>query len=345
LKPIKIGLIGYGYWGPNLARNFSRQPDCRLAAICELEQARLDAATRLHQSNQPLQGTVCFQDLLDNPEIDLIVIATPTSTHYDLTRQALLAGKDVLVEKPMTSTLQDAEELVKIAEASGRVLAVDHTFLYTPAVQKIRDLVRSGSIGTPIYLDSVRINLGLFQHDANVVQDLATHDFSIASFLFDEQPSSVQAIGVRYGSHKLESIAYLHVGYRNGFFMHLHVNWMSPVKIRQMLIAGSDKMIVFDDMEPSEKVRVYDKGIIVSSPDSETTYRLKVDYRSGDMVAPHLPAREALDVQASHVLECVRARKRPLSDGRLGLEVVRLLEGCTESLRRGGARVELKSTR
>jgi predicted dehydrogenase len=345
LTRIKVGLIGYGYWGPNLARNFSRQPDCRLAAICDLDQARLDSAISLYQSNPPIQSSTCFQSLLDNPDIDLIVIATPTSTHYELTRQALLAGKDVLVEKPMTSTVKEAEELVNIAETTGRVLAVDHTFLFTPAIQKIRDLVRSGSIGTPIYLDSVRINLGLFQHDTNVVEDLATHDFSIASFLFEEQPSSVQATGVCYGSDKVESIAYLHVGYRNGFFMHLHVNWMSPVKIRQMLIAGSQKMIVFDDMEPSEKVRVYDKGIIVARPDSETTYRLRVDYRSGDMVAPHLPAREALDVEASHLLECVRARKKPLSDGRLGLDVVRLLEGCTESLRRDGARIELKSTR
>jgi predicted dehydrogenase len=345
VKPVNVGLVGYGYWGPNLARNFSRQPGCRLAAICDLDAGRAAAATSMYPSNPPAKGTTCFRDILDMPEIDLVVIATPTSTHYELARQALLAGKDVLVEKPITSTVDEAQELVELAEKNGRILAVDHTFLYTPAVQKIRDLVRSGSIGTPIYLDSVRINLGLFQHDANVVQDLATHDFSIASFFIDEQPNSVQVTGVCYGSDRFESIAYLHVGYPSGFFMHLHVNWVSPVKIRQMLIAGSEKMIVFDDLEPSEKVRLYDKGIIVSRPDAETNYRLKVDYRSGDMVAPHLPAREALDAEASHILECVRTRKKPLSDGQLGLDVVRLLDGCTESLRRGGAKVALERIR
>jgi predicted dehydrogenase len=344
MKPISVGLVGYGYWGPNLARNFNRQPDCRLGAICDVSQARVDAAARLYPKNPPVLGTTRFQDLLDDQEIDLIVIATPISTHYALASQALLAGKDVLVEKPMTSTLAEAQKLIDIAEANERILAVDHTFLYTPAVQKIRDLVRGGLIGTPIYLDSVRINLGLFQNDANVVHDLATHDFSIASFIVDEQPNSVQVTGLCYGCDNLQSIAYLHVGYPSGFFMHLHVNWVSPVKIRQMLIAGSEKMIVFDDMVPSEKVRVYDKGIILSHPDPEVTYQLKIDYRAGDMVAPHLPAREALDAEASHLLECVRTRRSPLSNGQLGLQVVRLLEGSTESLRCGGARIELEPT-
>jgi predicted dehydrogenase len=336
---INVGLAGYGYWGPNLARNFNRQLDCRLTAICDLDQSRVDAAVKLYPS---VRGATGFQDLLDDPQIDLILIATPTSTHYAMAKQTLLAGKDVLVEKPIASSIEEARELVDLAEAKGRILAVDHTFLYTPAVQKIHALVRSGTIGTLIYLDGVRINLGLFQQDANVIQDLATHDFSIASFLVEERPINVQATGVCYGSDKLESIAYLHVEYPSGFFMHLHVNWISPVKIRQMLIAGSERMIVFDDLEPSEKVRLYDRGIIVSRPDPQTAYQLKVDYRSGDMIAPHLPAREALDAEASHLLECVRERKKPLSDGRLGLEVVRLLDGCAESLRRGGIRIDLK---
>ena len=338
MKSINVGLVGYGYWGPNLARNFNRQPDCRLAAICDVVEARVNAASKLYPS---VRGTTRFQDLLDDPQIDFILIATPPSTHYALVKQALRAGKDVLVEKPIASTGKEAQELVDLAEANGRILAVDHTFLYTPAVQKIRELVRNGTIGTLIYLDSVRINLGLFQRDANVVQDLATHDFSIASFLVDERPSSVQATGVCYGSDKLESIAYIHVGYPSGFFMHLHVNWVSPVKIRQLLIAGSERMVVFDDLEPSEKLRLYDRGIIVSRPDPEIAYQLKVDYRSGDMIAPHLSPREALDAEASHLLECVRERKEPLSNGRLGLEVVRLLDGCAELLRRGGARIDL----
>lgn len=341
VKHVNVGLVGYGYWGPNLARNFNQQPDCRLAAVCDLDQARVDVAARIYPSNPPMHGTTHFQDLLDNPDIDLVAIATPTSSHYELARQALLAGKDVLVEKPMTVELHEADDLVKIAAANGRILAVDHTFLYTPAVQKIYELVHDGIIGKPIYFDSVRTNLGLFQHDANVVQDLATHDFSIACYVIKERPNSVQAIGICYGSEKLESIAYLHIGYPSGFFMHVHVNWITPVKIRQMLIAGSEKMIVFDDLVPSEKVRLYDRGIIVSGPDPEAAHRLKVDYRSGDMISPHLIAREALDAEASHVLDCVRHRKQPLSDGRLGIEVVRLLASCNESLRRGGARIDL----
>jgi predicted dehydrogenase len=343
VKCINVGLVGYGYWGPNLARNFNQQPGCRLAAVCDLDEARVETAKRIYPSNPPMHGTRRFEDLLEEPEIDLIVIATPTSTHFGLARQSLLAGKDVLIEKPITTSLWEAEELVRIADKNKRVLAVDHTFLYTPAVQKIRDLVRGGAIGKPIYVDSVRINLGLFQHDANVVQDLAAHDFSIASFVIDERPSTVQATGICYGSEKLESIAYLHIGYPSGFFMHLHVNWVSPVKIRQMLIAGSEKMIVFDDLEPSEKVRLYDRGIIVSRPNPEAAYQLKVDYRSGDMIAPHLAAREALDAEASHILDCVRGRKQPLSDGQLGVEVVRLLDGCDRSLRGGGVKVDLES--
>jgi predicted dehydrogenase len=343
VKSINVGLVGYGYWGPNLARNFNQQPACRLAAVCDLDEARVEVAKRIYPSNPPMHGTRRFEDLLEASEIDLIVIATPTSTHFDLARRSLLAGKDVLIEKPIATSVREAEELVRIAEQNKRVLAVDHTFLYTPAVVKIRDLVRGGAIGKPVYVDSVRINLGLFQHDANVVQDLATHDFSIASFVIEERPSTVQATGICYGSEKLESIAYLHIGYPSGFFMHLHVNWVSPVKIRQMLIAGSEKMIVFDDLEPSEKVRLYDRGIIVSRPNPEAAYQLKVDYRSGDMIAPHLVAREALDAEASHILDCVRGRKQPLSDGRLGVEVVRLLDGCDRSLRSGGVKVDLES--
>jgi predicted dehydrogenase len=343
MKRIGVGLIGYGYWGPNLARNFSRQPGCRLVGISDLDKSRVDSAVSFYPGSPAVLGTTRYQDLLEHPDIDLVLIATPVSTHYKLAREALLAGKDVLVEKPMTNTLGEAQDLVDLAARNGRILAVDHTFLYTPAVQKMRDLIRAGAIGKPIYIDSVRINLGLFQHDVNVVHDLATHDFSIASFLVDEKPSSVQATGVCYGNDKLESIAYLHVGYPSGFFMHLHVNWMSPVKMRQMLIAGSEKMIVFDDMEPSEKLRVYDKGITVSQSDAHAVYSLKVGYRSGDMVAPHLPGREALDAEAEHLLQCVRERKTPLSAGALGLEVIRLLEGASESLRRGGVKIALEA--
>lgn len=335
---VSIGLVGYGYWGPNLARNFSRRPGCIVAHICDRDPRR----AALAETHYP-QATVCgdYQRMLDDPAVKAVLIATPVESHFPLAKLALEAGKDVLVEKPFTMTVEEGEILVALAERLGRVLAVDHTFLFTGAVQKIRDLVDSGELGDLIYMDSVRVNLGLFQNDVNVVWDLAPHDLSIFSYLLRRTPSDVRAMGLRYGSQNLESLAYLHLEYDGMPVAHCHLNWLSPAKLRLMMIAGTRRMIVFDDMEHSEKVKVYDKGISIPDGDWEAANRARVDYRSGDMWAPKVSPREALDLEAEEFLNCVRTRATPSVDGRFGLEIVRQLEAAQRSIVAGGERVRV----
>lgn len=338
VEPVSVGLVGYGYWGPNLARNFERQLGCRLAAICDNNGER----AALAQAHFPhTKVTREFEHLLDDDDIQAVLIATPVFAHYKLTKMALEAGKDVLVEKPLAANLDEAGELVRLAEREGRILAVDHTFLYTGAVQKMREIVEEGQIGDIIYMDSVRVNLGLFQHDINVVWDLAPHDLSIFSYVGGVSPTSVQAMGHRYGSDQFESIAYVHLEFDGGSVGHCHLNWVSPVKLRQMLIGGTTKMIVYDDMEHSEKVKVHDKGIVARETAREIYNEVRVDYRTGDMWSPKVNLREALDVEAEHFLDCVRRRKTPRVDGRFGLEIVRQLVACQKSIDRGGEKVQL----
>jgi predicted dehydrogenase len=337
---VGIGLVGYNYWGPNLARNFHKQDGCVLRTVCDLDPKQRDIAQRAFPA---ISSTGDFDDLLNDPSIDAIAVATPVSTHFDLARRAILAGKDVLVEKPMTFSGDDAARLVALAEEHDRILAVDHTFLFTGAVQKMKEMIDAGELGDLIYFDSVRINLGLFQHDVNVVYDLAPHDFAIALFLLGKTPVSVQANGKRYGSDDHESLAYVHVEFDDGAVAHFHVSWISPVKIRHTVVAGSERMIVYDDMEASEKIKVYDKGLVVRD-DKEEVNKVLVDYRTGDMLAPKLSHREALDALAEHFVRCVSTRETPVSDGRFGLTVVRLLEGCQRSLEQGGNKVELGAT-
>lgn len=335
---IRIGLVGYGYWGPNLARNFSAQPECALAAICERNSARAELARRQHPY-ATVTGEV--DELIANESLQAILIAVPVSDHYELARRALLAGKDVLVEKPLTSTAAEARELIRIAEERGRVLAVDHTFLYTGAVRKIKELIESGALGKILYVDSVRINLGLFQNDVNVIHDLAPHDLAILSYLVGEDPLAVVAMGRSHTPEGVESMAYLHLEFADDLIAHFHFNWLAPVKIRRTLIGGTKQMIVYDDMEPSEKVKVYDKGVVIKPGDIDSIYKTIIDYRTGDMVAPKLSHHEALSAEARHFLQCVRERSRPLADGHSGLRVVRILEAAQESLRRKGQRVTL----
>ncbi len=337
---IGIGLVGFGYWGPNLARNFQSLPQYQLAAICEMNPERAALASQ----NYPTAAvTTDYAAMLDMDGIDAIVIATPVSTHFELTRAALLAGKDVLVEKPFTRTSAEARELIDLAETRGRIIAVDHTFLYTGAVQTIKRLVEAGELGKIVYIDSVRINLGLFQSDVNVIYDLAPHDLSITQHLLERDPVAVQAVGASHAGNDIENIAYLHLEYEDNLIAHFHVNWLSPVKVRHFLIGGTSKMIVYDDMQPSEKVKVYDKGIVIKEGDVESLYRVYVDYRTGDMVAPKLPFGEALRVEAEHFAECVETRCRPISDGHMGLSVVRVLEAAQRSIKHHGDRVELSS--
>ncbi len=336
---IGIGLVGYGYWGPNLARNFSSLGGCRLAAICDLNEKRRAAAQAAYPATRV---TADYQALLADPEIQAVVIATPVSHHFSLAMAALCAGKDVLVEKPFTQTSEQGRKLVAEAERLGRIIAVDHTFLFTGAVQKIKELVDRHELGDLLYFDSVRINLGLFQEDVNVIYDLAPHDLSILMHLVGTDPVAVRAMGSRHGNHHLESLAYLHLEYADGFVAHFHFSWLAPVKIRKTIIAGTKQMIVYDDLNQTEKVKVYDKGIVVN-PSPESLNKIKVDYRTGDMLAPKLLHREALQAEAEHFIDCVRTRKRPLADGLAGLQVVRVLEASERSLLAGGERILLES--
>jgi len=338
---VGLGLVGYGYWGPNLGRNFSANPDCRLTAVCDQNPSRLEAASRQFLG---CVATSRYQDLLEDPSIDAIAIATPAATHFALARAALLAGKDVLVEKPMTTTAAHAEELIDLADRLGRVLAVDHTFLYTDAVRKIKDLLDAGEIGDLLYMDSVRTNLGLFQRDHNVIWDLAPHELSIVLHLVAEDPVSVQALGACHAGNGIENLAYVHLEFSNNLVAHFHLNWLAPVKIRQTIVAGSRKMIVYDDMQRSEKIKIYDKGIAVDSASEgiDAVYKASINYRTGDVVAPYLENPEALAVEVAHFVDCVRTRTRPLVDGAAGLRVVRLLEAAQQSLQQGGQRIALR---
>ena len=332
---IGIGVIGYGYWGPNLVRNFSAVEGARVDAVSDLSPARLGVVKSLYPA---VEVTTDVDELLARPSIDAVLIATPVATHYELALRALRAGKHVFIEKPLTETPEQAEHLIAEAEARGLVLHVDHTFIYTGAIRKIRDLIDSGEIGDLYYYDSVRVNLGLFQNDVDVMWDLAVHDLSIMDYLFDATVTQVSAVGVDHGTSGQASIAYLSVFFDNGCIAHLHVNWLSPVKLRRTLIGGSRRMVVYDDLEPSEKVKVYDKGIVVNEEDK---YQSRVGYRSGDMWAPKLNMSEALTVEADAFLRSITHGERSLSDGHAGLRVVRILDAASRSLAEHGRPVRL----
>ncbi|MDP6506148.1 MAG: Gfo/Idh/MocA family oxidoreductase, partial [Planctomycetota bacterium] len=279
---VGIGLVGYGYWGPNLLRNFVETPDATVIAVCDLNQDCLDLVQARYPSIKTTKNT---QELFDDPDIDAIIIATPVSTHFKLAIQALDAGKHVFVEKPLTTTFAEGEELVEKAKQQGRTVMVDHTFLYTGAVQKIKEQIDSGEMGDIYYYDSVRVNLGLFQHDVNVIWDLAVHDLAIMDHLLPTHPLSVSATGMSHVADQPENIAYLTLFFEKSLMAHIHVNWLAPVKIRRTLISGSRKMIVYDDLEPSEKVKIYDKGIELTDS-KESIYKMLIGYRTGDLWVP-----------------------------------------------------------
>ncbi len=337
---IKVGVIGYGYWGPSLARNIGDARDCRLVAICDPNQERLAAA----KERFPRVATwTTAGDLLASPDVDAVVIATPIATHFDLALAALRGGRHVLVEKPIAQTRRQAEQLIEAADQRSLTLMVDHTFVYSGAVGKIQQIVSSPEFGEPLYYDSMRVNLGLFQHDANVVWDLAVHDLCILDYLFPHPPRAVSATGMCHVPGGMENIAYLTLFYDSTFIAHVAVNWLAPVKVRQVLIGGSNQMIVYNDLEPSEKVKVYDKGITVSSDlTPEKVHRLLVGYRTGDMWAPDLGRTEALQTVATHFLDCIRAGRRPITDGQAGLRTVKILEAAARSMRDSGCPVEVE---
>ncbi len=340
MQATSIGVIGCGYWGPNLLRNFAENETAHLSWICDLDQARLDSMSRRYPS---ARTTVDYRQMVQDPELQAVAIVTPVATHYQLAKEFLRAGKHVLLEKPMTSTAAQAEELIALAEENGLTVMVDHTFVYTGAVRKMKELVTSGQLGDLLYFDSVRINLGLFQRDINVLWDLAPHDLSIMDTLIDRQPLALTALGSCHIESGIENIAYLVLLFPDDFIAHFHFNWLAPVKIRRTLIAGSSKMILYDDIEPTEKVRVYDKGVTANRvSDREVAYQTLVSYRTGDVWAPKLDSTEALKYVVADFLNALRLGHKPLSDGQAGLRVVRLLEAAQQSIKNGGMTVNLR---
>ena len=344
MSPTTIGVIGCGYWGPNLLRNFSENEEARLRWMCDLDAKRLETLARRYPS---AKTTTDYRQLLSDSNLEAVVIATPVSTHFNFAREALLAGKHVLIEKPFTASVAEAEQLIELAENSKLTLMVDHTFIYTGAVRKIKEVVESGELGELLYFDSIRINLGLFQRDINVVWDLAPHDLAMMDFIIDRQPLSVTATGSCHVERGIENIAYVMLRFPDEFIAHFHFNWLSPVKIRRTLIAGSRRMIVYDDIEPTEKIRIYDKGVMVTrreeDADKEAAYQTLVSYRTGDMWAPKLDSTEALSHVCREFLSAIAERRRPLTDGHSGLRVVRLLEAAQASISQNGRPITLSA--
>jgi predicted dehydrogenase len=334
---MKIGIIGYGYWGPNLVRNFSGNKNFKVVKVADSRQERLNIVQRTYPS---VEITTNADDIIKDTSINAVAIATPVFTHFQLAKAALDNGKHVLLEKPMTSTSQEAEKLIEIASKNGLSLMVDHTFLYTGAVQKIKQLIDSDAIGKVKYLDSSRINLGLFQPDIDVLRDLAPHDISILTHLVNEKPYSTNATGVSHTNNGLENIAFLTINFESGFIAHFNCSWTSPVKIRLMLIGGDKKMIVFNDLEPTEKIKIYDTGYSVKT--DEEKQRLLVDYRTGDIFIPKTPATEALALMAEDFAQSILTGKNPVSDFNSGLSVIKILEASNESIKNKGKEVIIK---
>jgi predicted dehydrogenase len=335
---MNVGVIGCGYWGPNLIRNFNAMDDVRVVAVSDKRKERLDFIGRQFPSIKIL--TTDADEVLRSTEVDAIVIATPVSTHFSLGMEALENGKHLLIEKPFTATVDQAEKLIEVAEKKNLRLMVDHTFIYTGAVRTIKDYIESGQLGDLYYFDSVRVNLGLFQHDVNVIWDLAPHDVSIMDYLLNRPPRAIAATGVAHFENSIENIAYISSYYDDNLLGHIHVNWLAPVKVRKTLISGSKKMVIYDDMEPSEKVKIYDKGIDVTH-DKEAIYNVLIQYRTGDMLAPQIDLTEALKRVSAEFYQSIQENRAPLTDGHAGLRVVRILEAANKSIRTSGQVVEL----
>src|SRR3989338_7773674 len=334
---INCGVIGCGYWGPNIIRNLYEMDDVRPVSCCDIRPHRLQFIKKRY----PLvDATLDYKEMLDNPDIDAVVIATPAFTHFQIAKEAFSKGKHVLIEKPMTRTSLEAKKLIELARKKDRVLMVDHIFIYSPAVQKIKEIITKGELGDIYYFDSVRINLGLFQHDVNVVWDLAPHDIAIMDYLLNRRPKSVSAIGSCHIGNCIENTAYLHIKYGNNLIAHIHVNWLAPVKIRTTLIGGSRKMVVYNEIEPSEKVRVYSKGVDIRN-DPDGRRKTLIDYRTGDMYAPKIEHKEALGNVCAHFIDCIAKGKEPITGGEAGLRVVEILEAAQRSIKNGGRAIQL----
>ncbi|HEX8817746.1 MAG TPA: Gfo/Idh/MocA family oxidoreductase [Terriglobales bacterium] len=332
---IKFGVIGYGYWGPNVVRNLVHTDGCKVVGISDKSPAARKRASKAHPD---IPVTAHAEELISSTETDAIAVITPVWTHYELAKAALEQGKHIFVEKPFTSDTQQAEELIDLAARKNLKIMVDHTFLFTGAVKKIRQVLQEGTLGSIYYYDSTRVNLGLFQHDVNVIWDLAPHDLSIIDHLIAEAPEAISATGQTH-LNGFEDVAFLTIYFPNKIIAHINVNWLSPVKVRTTLIGGEKKMLVWNDLEADEKIKIYDKGIDVTS--QQGLYNLLVNYRSGDMWAPQVEQVEALSQEMGYFADCINNNKTPFNDGAAGLRVVRMLEAANRSLRERGALMPL----
>jgi predicted dehydrogenase len=332
---IHIGVLGFGYWGPNIVRNFNNIEGASVLSICDMNQKALDRARKAYPH---ITVTNDCPDIISSPDIDAVAVITPVSTHFELAKKALQNGKHIFVEKPFTSTVSQAGELIELAERKNLKIMVDHTFIFTGAVRKIKQLIDDKILGELYYYDSIRVNLGIFQNDVNVIWDLAPHDFAIMDFLIKERPAAILASGKAH-INGLEDTAYITVHFNNNMIAHFNVNWLSPVKVRSTLIGGEKKMLVWNDTEADEKIKIYDKGVEVRSV--EGVYNLLLSYRSGDMHAPRVEQTEALKIEAEYFVHCVRNNETPVNDGHAGLRVVKMLEACSKSLKDNGKMVTL----
>lgn len=335
---MRIGVIGYGYWGPNLVRNFAETPGTEIVAVGDVRPERLEL---VHRRYPAVEVTTDVHRVIRNPNVDAVVLATPVSTHFPLAMEAIEAGKHVLIEKPMTATVDESLRLVEAADRRRLTLMVDHTFVFTGAVRKIRRLIEEGSLGDIFYYDSTRINLGLFQQDIDVIWDLAVHDVAIMDYILPESPVEVSATGISHMNGGTEDLAYVTAFYDSPLIAHINVNWLSPVKVRRTLVGGSKQMIVYDDVENSEKIKIYDKGVNFKNGSQSEFLNFPVSYRSGDMYAPKIDMTEALRLVAQHFTDCVHIGAPPLTDGLAGLRVVSVLEAATKSMKMRGAAVSL----
>jgi len=334
---LTAGVIGVGYWGPNIIRNFYAHPEIIVKSCSDLKETRLENI----KSNYPtIHTTKNYLDIINDPQIDLIAICTPVDTHFEISKAVINAGKNVLIEKPMTSTSAQANELIKLAEKNKVHIFVDHTFVFTGAVKKIKELIDKNELGDLYYFDSVRVNLGLFQHDVNVIWDLAPHDISIMHYLFNRTPQSIVATGADHIGNGLEDVAYMTIYFTDSLIAHIHTNWLSPAKIRNTLIAGSKKMIVWDDNEPSEKIRIYDKGIDIIQSDDQM-YNTFIQYRTGDMNCPKLDGTEALKAETQNITDVLLRGAKPMVDGYAGLMVVKILEASQKSIKQRGLEIKI----
>ena len=337
---VKVAVIGCGYWGPNLIRNFVACPETNLLWACDLDEERM---AKVLSPYPGVRQATDMNELLADNDIDAVAIATPVYSHYKIAKAVLEAGKHVLIEKPLASSVDEGLELIELARLKGLQIMVDHTFCYNGAVLKIKEIIDAGTLGEIFYFDSVRINLGLFQPDINVIWDLAPHDLSILDFLIGKTPDHVSAMGVCHAGNDIENIGYLSLGYSNSFMAHFHLNWLSPVKIRRTIICGSDKMLVWDDLEPATKIKIYDKGIEIQYDERMQKEQLMVSYRSGDMYAPHVDGTEALSLMVKEFAACIRENRPSLTDGEAGLRVLRVLKASDHSIKNGGMTVRIKN--